>query len=394
MKYGKKIHPVSFTTNVVDDSYTAFDNTSFVPQGEKRLYDSQYIYEANTNIYPLATYSWNHISSTANGVCIKLDDKTIIDSTLVPVTQDVTVVYVIDTYKDTTGLVDGKYFLYTGATGTADFNTIDPTNPASWTEVVNYRYFDAIPSESSLYWKYIDVINSRRHLDGIIYNQTILASGTTITNEYIFDSISFINTIAFFNMDLTSIEITVRLQSNDSIVVPTFSVDLQDFQGITTPYDWHYTPLEGALKKNAIAYIPIYSDIKVQIDYINTNNSPKIGETFFTRAADMGATLNRPQGRKKKFDRIIIDADTGKKTRIKSKALVDEVTYNVAVPTHSMDSKITIWSELINEDILIIGDESGVYTNLIHFCYIQEFPYEIDSNSTKNIYQIKLTTLA
>lgn len=393
MRYGKRILPISFTTNAVDEPITAFDNTALTPQFEQRLYDGKYIYEAYTNIYPLATYSWNHISEAENGICTKLDDKTTVVSTAVPCVKDITTVYIIDTYRDITNLVDGKYFKFIGTTGDIDFNTIDPTSPSGWAEVVNHRHFDAIPSESSIYWKYVDVINSQRHLDGTVYTQTTLDVGTTISNEYLFDAIDFIDTIAFFNIDLTSIEITVRLQ-DDTIVVPTFSLDLQDYQGITIPYEWHFTSLEGALKKNTFTSIDIYSDIKIQIDYINTNGNPKVGETFFTKSTDMGVTLNRPQGRKKNFDRISIDPITGIKTRVKSKTLVDEVTYNVLIPTEALDSKITTWSNLINEDILIIGDETGTFTNLIHFCYIQEFPYEIDSTSTHNTYQIKLTTLA
>ena len=392
MQYGKRIYPDSFTSTVVDVLPSVFNNTEAVVQGDQRLYESDYLYEARTNIYPLATYSWNHIEASTNGICTILATKALVpDTTVVPVTKDVTVVYVIDTYKDTTNIVDGKYFMYKGNNSTENFNTIDVTHP-SWEEVANHRYIDATPSESSIYWKYLGVKNSKAHLDGIVNNQTILESGTQIDNVYIFTD-RFIDTIAFFNLDCTSVEITVT-KLDDTVIVPTFTLDLKDYQGITTPYNWHFTPIESVRLKNKLARISVNSNIKILISYIKSSGSPKIGEVFFTRSKDMGQTLNRPQGRKKKFDRVIIDKTTGAKTRIKSKALVDEVSYSVIVGTNEIDSKITIWTDLINEDILIIGDESGKYTNLIHFAYIQEFPYEIDTASSHNIYQIKLTTLA
>ena len=392
MEYGKLIQPVSFTTNVVDDTYIVFDNTASVVSGKQRLYDSKYIYTAKTNIYPLATYSWNHIDSTQNGTCIKLEDKTEVLSTAVPVIKDVTTVYVEDTHLDITNAVDGKYFIYVGNQNTLDFNTIDVTHP-DWSESVNLRYWDVTPSDSSIYWVEDSVLNSKRHLDGVVFNQTILTTSSTIINEYVFDGSQVVNKILFFNIDLTSIKLTV-LDNNDNVLIPEQIISLYDYQGIMTPYEWFFTPMPSTQLSSAIISIKPYSDMKIKIEYENTGSDPKIGETIFTYPQDCGKTLNRPQGRKKKFDRITIDSITGKKTRIKSDALVDEVTYNVSVPVGEIDSKITLWGQLINEDIVIIGDESGTYTNLVHFCYIQEFPYEIDTGSSENQYQIKLTTLA
>jgi hypothetical protein len=227
-------------------------------------------------------------------------------------------------------------------------------------------------------------------MDGTIWNQTIAdAADNIITNYYTFNE--YVNTIAFFNIECTSIEITVRLESDNSVVMETEILDLIDLQGITSSYDWHFTP-SGLFLQSTLARIPIYSNIIIQVDYKNTNIPPRVGETIFTRVHDMGATINKPQGRKKKFDIITIDKN-GKKNIQKSNRMIDEINYSVMIGTNSIDSKINQWAKLINEDILIIGDETGKFTTLINYGSIKEMPYEIDSSSTHNKYQIAVTTL-
>jgi len=108
---------------------------------------------------------------------------------------------------------------------------------------------------------------------------------------------------------------------------------------------------------------------------------------------DIGATANAPQGRKRKFDTINI-SDAGIKTKVTRDALIDEITYTVYIETERNDSVITQISKLINENIVIIGDESGKLSNAIHYGWLSEHPYELDTNSTQNKYSMKITTLA
>jgi len=389
MQYGKKIQPTSFTTNVTDPVVTIFDNNSFVMKDSLRRY-GDVIYQAYKNIYPLATYSWNDIANGVTPSVLRLSDNVTINPTSVPCTKDVTVVYVQDTWKTGAENVVGKYYLYTGTTGNADFTTIDPSSPANFTPILNYRHFDVTPSSGSLYWYVVETINSKKHLDDTIYSQTILDTTGTITNTYTIDTM--IDTILLFNVKLEEIAVTVK-DTLDNILVPRYTLDLRDYQGIMTPYAWFFTPVEGTLKENAFTKINPYSSIKVTIEYTNNLVPPRIGETIFTRMVDIGVTANAPQGRKRKFDTININ-DAGIKTKVTRDALIDEITYTVYIATERNDSVITQISKLINENIVIIGDESGKYANAIHYGWISEHPYELDTNSTQNKYSMKITTLA
>lgn len=387
MEHGKPLTSSFMITTIEDVLPDDFNNILAVPQGEERLY-GDFIYEANTNLYPLAKYSWNDYSVPAEGIVTILADKSIVpDSTAVPVLQNVTTVYIADSSEET---IIGDYYLYIGADGDIDFTTVNPTNPSNWEKVKNLRFYDVIPSENSIYWKYIDIKNSLRHMDGTIWNQTIADEGDSIiTNYYTFND--YVNTIAFFNMECTSIEITVRQESDNSILMEKQVVSLRDYQGIASAYDWFFEPTVIG-KDTALVKIPIYRDIIIQIDYINTYSPPKVGETVFVRAKNTGKTGNKPQGRKKKFDIVTIDKD-GKKSVQKSRTMIDEINYEVWIETNSLDRKIKEWERLINDDILIIGDETGKFTTLINYGYIKDMPYEIDSNTTHNKYSIKITTL-
>ena len=385
MEYGKPIVPSLVTTSLVDVLPDAFNNTEAVAVGQQRL-QGDYIYEARKNIYPLATYSWNDFDTPVTGIVTKLSDKTTITNTTVPVQSDITTIYIEDSSDST---IVGNYYTYTGAGTEIDFTTVDPTNPSGFTLATNMRHLDALPYEESVYWKLIDIKNSLRHLDGTLWNQTIADAGiNTITNYYTIDE--YLNIIAFFNMECTEVAVTARLQSDSSIVMERTFVNMLDLQGITSPYDWFFTPVNPN-KKSAIIRLPIYDKVIIQIEYINTDIPPKVGETLFSRTRSMGQTANRPQGRKKKFDTIRID-ENGNKNIVKSNTMINEIRYDIWVKTSDINSRIETWGDLINEDILIIGDESGAYTLMINYGSINDMPYELDTNSSHNKYQISVTT--
>lgn len=389
MEYGIPLNIDNLDTNVEDENYNSFDNTIAVPKGSF-IISNETIYKARTNIYKLATYSWNEFDTSSNGIVTKLDDKTTVTNTAVPCVKDETTVYIED---DNDSDIIGKFYKYTGNDGDIDFTSIDPTNPSDWQEANNLRYYDVIPpssTELSLYWEYIDVINSKKHLDGTIWTQTLAPDGVTTISNYYTITEDYVNIIAFFNLDCDSIEVTVRAALDNSVLVDTITVDLYDYQGIANPYEWHFTPL-GARLKNSFVRIPIYSNIIIQVDYIGTN--PKVGEVIFSRSVSLGKTIDKPEGRKKKFDKITIDED-GKKTIIKSKSMIDELNYSIAVNKGVTDSKVTELSKLLNNDILIIGDETGQYTNLINYGSIAEQPYIFDSGSDINFLQITVNTLS
>lgn len=395
MEYAELITADSITQDFSDTAVTAFDNLSLVPKEEIRRYNYR-DYQAKTNIYELATYSWNDISSTATAKTIRLADKVSVDSTVVPCTQDVTTIYVIDSYKDNTvpQQAVGKFFVYTGVTGNVDFTTIDPSNPANFTEVINYREFDIYPEENPLFWKDLGAINSRRLVDGIIGNQTIAPSGSTMTYEFIFST--SINAVAFFNLSCKSITITEYRYNEtsgqyDIEILPETTYDMISLEGIIDSYTWHTMPVEQ-VKDRLLIRLPIYAKTKVRITFENISTPPEVGEIIFGRTISIGTTIDSPTGTRKGFSQTQIQED-GTRTVKKSKNIIDRIEYEVIVPTKNIDNIIKTIGELLEDTLLIIGDESGRFTVLFSAGYVSELPFKIKSRRTENIYSITVNTI-
>jgi len=395
MEYSKPIDAESITVSFSDTVVTAFDNTALVPLGDIRRYNF-HDYKALTNIYELATYSWNNISSTIDGVTTKLDDKTIVDSTAVPCIQNVTTIYVIDSYKDIADPQDavGKFFLYTGTNQDVDFTTIDPNNPSNFDIVINYRFEDIFPDENSLFWEDLGAINSRRLIDRIIKNPTIAPSGNEMTYEFIYTTST--NVVAFFDINCSSIEIS-RYRYNsvselyDIEVMPLTVFELKSVEGIIDSYTWHLTELAGNLDR-LLVRLPIWSNTKTIVTFKNTVSAPEVGEAIFGRAISLGTTLDEPTGTRKSFSKTKLTAD-GKRIVSKSSSIIDKITYRVIIPTTQVDSKIKTIGELLEENLLIIGDESGRFTTLTSFGYASELPFKVKSNSNMNEYGLTINTL-
>lgn len=393
MEYGTPLQPDSFVPDFTDDTIADFDNVEAVAVGLRRKYEDVE-YESFTNIYALAFYSWNEYDENSIGITTRLSDKVDITSTAVPCIQNETIVYVEDSYKDTASPQEavGKYFKYTGTTGNVDFTTVDVSNPANFTEVINYRYFDAIPDEESIYWKTIETLNTYRLIDGKIYTKTVSPDSVMVYDFYF---TTYINAIAIFNMSCEEINITVNAwedgTSDYTNEVFNETTNLLDLTGITSSYAWHYTPLEK-YKNRLLARIPIYPKVKITITFTNTATNPEVGEVIFARTESSGITLDKPTGVKKNFDITTVDKN-GNRTVEKSNRIIDTITYRVIIPTNSIDGMIHKWGELINENLLIIGDETGAFTVLINYAYIKDIPYEISSNSEQNIYSLTANTL-
>jgi len=394
MEYGVPITPDSITADFTDTVVTAFDNLALVLEGETRRYN-YHDYTAYTNIYSLATYSWNDADIDTDSETIRLSDKVVIDSTSVPCVKDETVVYVIDSYLDTATPQQavGKYFKYTGTTGNVDFTAINPASPANFDEVINYRYEDIYPDENSLYWQDLGAINSRRLVDGIVANATTAPSGNSMAFTFILSTSS--NAIAFFNLDCSDINVT-EYRWNSATMDYDIEVFNEDFElkslaGIVDSYTWHTSPVE-LLKDRLLVRIPIWSRTKIVITFNNSIRPPSVGEIVFSRVLSIGETLDGVPGKRRNFDKTTVTSD-GYKIRTVNQNIVDKITYQVIISTNLIDTTIQTIGELLGDNLLIIGDETGTFTVLLNYGYTSELPFKIKSNDDLNLYGITINTL-
>jgi hypothetical protein len=394
MEYGVPIVPDSITASFADTVVTAFDNTALVLQGETRRYNF-HDYTAFTNIYQLATYSWNDADIAEVGETIRLSDKVVIDSTVVPCVQNETIIYVIDSYKDTAVPQEavGKYFKYTGTTGNVDFTGIDPSNPSNFSEVINYRFEDIYPDVSPLFWDDLGAINSRRLMDGIVANPSLAPSGTSMVFTFILSTSS--NAIAFFNLDCSDINVTEYRWNSATmdydIEVFNEDYDLKSLAGIVDSYTWHTSPVE-LLKDRLLVRIPIWSKTKTVITFNNSLRPPSVGEVIFARALSIGKTLDGVPGKRRNFDKTTVTSN-GYKVRTENPNIVDKITYKVIISTNLIDTTIQTIGELLGDNLLIIGDETGTFTVLLNYGYTSELPFKIKSADDINSYGITINTL-
>lgn len=393
MEYGVPVAPTTVTPDFSDPSVTAFNNVLGVPIDEVRRYNNR-DYKALTNIYPLATYSWNDPQSGTTPMCIRLSDKASMTPTAVPCISNQTIVYVIDSYKDTAvpKAAVGKYFMFTGTSGNIDFTAMNPLSPSQFTQVVNFRYTDIYPDTNSLYWEDLGAVNSLKLLDGVVANATISPVQASMTYEFIFDTV--VNAAAFFGMaNAQSVTVTQYrwnpLTSLYDIQTFTDTLLLKSLDGVYDSYTWHFTPV-GQLKDRVLVRLPIWTKTKLVVTW--EGNYPAVGECIFARLLTVGDTLDRPTGTRKTFAQTQLSAD-GKRTVKRYNTIKDEISYRVAVPTQLADSTIKMIGLLLEANLLIVGDESGQFTTLINYGYISDLPFEIASNDTINKYGITVNTL-
>lgn len=393
MEYGTIIAPTTVTPDFSDSSVTAFDNTAGVFVNEIRRYN-YHDYRALANIYPLATYSWNDPNVGITPEVIQLADGTSITATSVPCVKDTTVVYVVDTHLDMATPPDaiGQYFLFTGTSGNIDFTTINPASPANFTKVINYRHVDVYPDTAPLYWEDLGAVNSRLLLNGVVSEPTVSPVSASMT--YVFNIDSSSNAFLLLGMlNCSSIDVLVEgysyITSAYTTTLLNTSIALKNLDGVYDSWTWHFTPISSAKDRFLVRY-PVTSKCKITITFNGT--FPSIGEILFTRLINIGQTLDKPTGRRKTFNQTQVDA-SGKRTVTRYNTIKDEVTYKIAVPLNAVDNIIRVMSTLLDESLVIIGDETGTYTALLHYGYISDLPYEIATSDTENKYSLTVNTL-
>jgi hypothetical protein len=393
MEYGVPISPITVNPSFSDPSVTAFDNLLGVSLGGVRRYNNR-DYKVLTNVYPLATYSWNDPQSGTTPLCIRLSDKAGMPPTAVPCISNQTIVYIIDTYKDavTPKVAVGKYFMFTGTSGNIDFTNVNPWDTYQFTQVVNFRHTDIYPDVNPLYWEDLGAVNSLKLLDGVVANATVSPVQASMTYTFTFNTA--VNAVAFFGMaNAQSVTVTQyrwnALTSAYDIQTFTDTFLLKALDDVYDSYTWHFTPV-GQFKDRLLVRLPVWTKAKLVVTW--EGDYPAVGECIFARLRTVGDTLDRPTGTRKTFAQTQVSWD-GKRTVKRYNTIKDEISYRVAIPTHLADSTIKMIGLLLESNLLIVGDESGEFTTLINYGYISDLPFEIPTGNTITVYGITVNTL-
>jgi len=373
-------------TDIEGTVYDVWSKTAEYPE-DKTISNNGELYLSRTNIYPLATYSWNDASNTSTAIVIQLDDGTLETPTAVPCVQDETVVYVIDSWQDTGGDAIGKYFLYTGATGDVDFTTVDPSNPSNFSQILNYRheYQEPEVGKSSIYWKYLGATNRNKVIDKSYNSQSIALNTTEAWWEFEMDNP---DKITLFNLEAITAKIIIYTTDINDPFYENTTDTLLDLSNIV---NWRtLVRYRNIYTKNADWTIPFTSGTyKVRV-YLQapTAQDLKLGEILVGQTVDFGLTLDRVPIQVKSAGKIIerdngdvVFEDEGDISKIYT--IFD---FNVKFDSDTLDATLDKCSALINRRVVVFGENTDEekYRSLVVYGFSRDASPEFASNNTKS----------
>lgn len=353
------------------------------------------LYSAETNIYPMATYSHNDIANTITPEVIRLSDNAIITPTAVPCVKDQTVVYVIDTWKEGREDVVGKYFIYVGTTGNIDFTVIDPKNPSTFhfNPINNYTELKVEPvfGDSSLYWKYLGRTNRNKIIDKAYNSQSIIQNSTEAWWEF---EVEAPDVITLFNVATQKAKITIYTTDINNPIYENTMDDLLDTSSII---NWRTLVRYRNKYKNTTTWtIPFISGTyTVRITLMSTTPMDlKLGEAILGLKQDVGITVDGVPTQIKSSGKII-ENDNGEVV-FQDEGDITKVyliyTFGIKYDSITHDAIIDKCTELINRRIVVNGENTDKqeYRSLTVFGHIMDASPTLKTNNTKSDIQIQV----
>lgn len=383
---------ISANTDDNGTAYSSWDRTVNYQKDTIVAYGGTLV-KAFTNIYPLATYTWNDSSQLETPKVIRLSDNATIDPTTVPCVKDVTVVYVVDTWKDGADTVVGKYFQFTGTTGNIDFTAINPVSPANFTEILNYRYEDHEPlmGQNSLFWEYLQYTNRAKPTDKSMSSQSVVENTTEEWWEF---ETNNPDRVSLFNIEAEQARIIVYTTDINNPLYDNTTENLYDYSSII---NWRtlvrYIPI---YKKNVFWSLPfITGTVKIRVYLISSVATTlrlgeilegEIGELAITedgialQIKSSGIITERPNGE-------VVFEDEGDQTKVYT-----TTDFNLVYNSDELDSVTDKCSEIINRRIVIYGEntDSIRFQTLVIYGFIRDASPTFDSNMNKSNLKIKV----
>jgi len=369
--------------------------TSGYIQGTLVSYNKR-ISRAFTNIPALATYSWNDPSALVTAICTRLSDgASITPTTAVPCVKDQTVVYIIASHRDPTGATSGRYWLYTGTTGNVNFNTVDPTIPANFTEVIGYRYLINEPTTgNTVYWEDLGSTNRNRCADKAYNSQSV---GLATTSEWWEFKLRNAEEVVLFNIAANSARIIAYTTDINTPFYDNTTGTLMDLSEIV---NWRtlsqYIP---KYTKGARWTLPFYvGEVTIRIYLLNPiAGSVYLGEILPGRKSYVGGTLAGVPIQVKSSGVLtelsngdIVFADEGDITKVYT--LFDFV---VKFDSMALDLLIDRCSEMINRRIVVFAENTDTVTmrSLNIYGFIRDASPTYESGNTTSDVKIQVQRL-
>ena len=350
------------------------------------------LYQSYTNIYPLATYSWNDIANGTTGITKRLSDDVTMTSTAVPCVKDVTVVYVIDSWKDTTGIRKGKYWIYTGTTGDVNFTTVDVSSPANFTEILNYSNIKNEPlGDGTLFWKNLGATNRLKAVDKSYNSQTVIGGVSEVWWEF---DIKNVDKVVLFNLESNKAKIIVYATDINS---PIYTNTIDSLLDTTSIVNWRtLSQYEAKYTKNADWTIPFFTGtLKCRVVLFNTSITTfKLGEILTGQMARIGLTLSNIPIQVKSSGKIVekdngdvVLEDEGDITKVYT--IFD---FTLKYDNSELDFVIEECGKIINRRLVVSAEDtdSPKFRSLVLYGFIREASPNFDDAWENSDIQIQL----
>jgi hypothetical protein len=371
--------------------YPIWDKVSTQEEGKIISYQGS-LFQSRTNIYPLATYSWNDVANNIAPVVTRLEDNVIIIATSVPCVQNVTVIYVKDTWKEGAANVKGKFFKYTGVSGSLDLTNVEPATITDFIEIDNYRKDANEPTVGSntIYWKYLGRTNRNKVTDKSYTSVSTVANTTEVWFE--FQALNPDN-ISIFNIQTPKAKIIVY---SDDINSPLYENTKEQLIDTTSITNWRtlsqYTPI---YIRNTSWKLPFFvGAVTVRIVLFSTvPTTIKIGEILSGKDSNLAITMDgvpttiKSSGTITELDNgDVVLEDEGDTTKI-------FLIYNFSLmyPSKSHDEIVDKCTELIRRRIVISAEDSDdpKYKSMVFYGFVREASPTLQSNSLKSNIQFQ-----
>ena len=380
MKYFFPIDPTITASNIADNedengnNYIDYDIVMGYNKGVQRKQNNK-IYESVTTIYPLAHYLWENLI-IGSEYAVNLHTQTeVVDPTVVPIVQNVTVVYVRS---------NNTYYI-AKTTGNVDFTSEDIQNPSNFNEITDtpppYRHEYDEPlntTGSSLYWKYISVSNKQRPFDRAMSSQAEKVDEITYTFEV--DSVS---ALAVFNTNATEINIVVvdnlsMTEIYNSTMEMSDTSHLDNYEKVCTQ--------EPKQKENAVFQFDSSYSSTIELTIAKTGSNAKAGVIKMGLVETLGTTLDGVPVDTKSYNESG-QRDNGEYVWNPNDLETNKVfvlSYNMLWCTGTFDSNTGKLKEITDKEIILLGDDGDPegFTTLTNYGAITDTNSNLMSNSS------------
>ena len=216
-------------------------------------------------------------------------------------------------------------------------------------------------TDDGTWWLEVSSTNRWKMFDAIVQDQTVQATQIVTTIQ----SPTVVNSMAFLNVEATTIEVTVTDAVEGVVYDETFN--MTSYSGIQ---DWYAYFFEPIIRKDqlAITDLPPYANASIEVT-INANADAKIGALVMGQFADLG--LSQHGASLSIIDYSTKTTDAQGRVTITDGPYADKMEVDVVLDTSQIGQANSTLSSLRTTPAVWIAEDNN--DDLVIYGYYREF---------------------